>query len=256
MKIPFKMAVLPAVLSAMLAGAVWADDDLPDNDSTDTEVVESVSNVSSESVAGMFGDFLGEDSQSYVEGLRSGDITYVPPEDAEGGAEGDAAEDVADTDEVEGVEGEEASVGMGYGNVTITLALAEQLAMASAAEALEGETGMTADDAINEVLYMRVEEGMGWGQIAKEMGFNLGEIMSGIHSNRPETAGAAKADKMTGKDMRAEKSMKPETAGPKVDKAERVKMERPERPVKPMKAERPEKPERPAKPERPERPGR
>lgn len=253
MKIPYKMAVLPAVLSAMLAGAVWAQDDVPDNDATDTEVVESVSDVPSGNIGGMFSDFLGDDSQSYVEGLRSGDITYVPPEDTEGGAEGDAAEDVADTDDVEDVEGEEATVGMGYGNVVITLALAEQLAMASAAEAVEGETGMTADDAINEILFMRVEEGMGWGQIAREMGFNLGEVMSGVRSNRPATAGAAKADKVTGQDMRAEKSGRPETAGPKERPA---KMERPSRPERPMKAERPEKPERPVKPERPERPGR
>lgn len=259
MKIPFKARVLPAVLASVLAGSLaWADD-VVETDVPDTEVVETVSDVPSGKIAGFFSDFLGDemDSQATVDGLRNGTISYQPPEDVEGDdvegdATGDAADDVADTDveEVEG-EGGEATTGMGYGNVFITLALAEQLAMSSAAEALEGETGMTAGESLNEILYMRQVEGMGWGQIAKDLGVNLGEVISGIRSNRPDRMENAKAEKMAraDKSMRAEKAHKVERA----EKVERAKVDRPERPVK---AERPAKPERPEKPVRAERPSR
>ncbi|SDZ79854.1 hypothetical protein [Microbulbifer marinus] len=248
MNIPFKKSLLPAMLAGVLAGTLaWADE-LPDNDASDTAVVESVEDVSSGNIAGFFSDFLGEDAEATVAGLRDGTIQYQPPEETADG-EGDAAEDVVESGQDTEVEGEggEATAGMGYGNVFITLALAEQLAMSSAAEALEGETGMTAEESLNEILYMRQVEGMGWGSIAKAKGFNLGEVISSIRSNRPEKVETAKAERAAGKDMRAEKAQK-------VEKAERVaKLERPERPVKP---ERAEKPERPAKPERAERPGR
>lgn len=260
MRIPFKARLLPAVLAGVLAGTfAWADDDMPETDPADTEVVESVSEVPSGKIAGFFSDFLGgeEQSQLTVAGLRDGSISYQPPEDTEDGADGDAAEDVVDGGEDTGgddVEGEagEAAAGMGYGNVFITLALAEQLAMASAAEALEGETGMTPEESLNEVLYLRQVEGMGWGQIAREMGVNLGEVISGIRSNRPDKVENAKAEGMA----KADRGGRPEHARKveRTDKVEKVaKIDRPERPVK---LERPEKVERPEKPARPERPSR
>ena len=262
MNIPFKARVIPAVLAGLLAGGsvVWADDEVVENESTDVEVVEPVSTVPAEKINGVFADFLSQlspESQITVEGLRDGSVSYQPPEEMDDGVTGDAAEDVVETDEVEtdeveGAETEDMAQGMGYGNVFITLALSEQLALASAAEALEGETGMTADESLNEVLRLRVEEGMGWGNIAKTLGFNLGEVMSGYHSNRPEKAEMVKSNG----GMRAEKADK----GMRPAKAEKVaKLDKVERPVKPErmeKAERPEKPERPVKPERPERPGK
>ncbi len=252
MRIPFKARLLPAVLAGVMAGTLaWADDDLPETDAADTEVVESVAEVPSGKIAGFFSDFLGgeEQSQMTIEGLRNGSISYQAPEDTEDGAEGDAAEDVVDGDtDVDEVEGEAggATAGMGYGNVFITLALAEQLAMASAAEALEGETGMTPEESLNEVLYLRQVEGMGWGQIAKELGVNLGEVISGIHSNRPDKVESAKAERMA----KADKGMRPEKAQ-KVDKVE--KMAKIDRPTRPERAEKVERPEKPARPERPSR---
>lgn len=269
MKLPFKMRVLPAVLAGVLAAPfAWADDEVPDTDTGDAEVIEAVADVPSSKIAGYFSDFFGDDalSQEAVQGLRDGSISYQPPEEAveEDGAEGDTGEDVPadDIDDVEGEDGE-VTAGMGYGNVFISLALAEQLAMSSAAEALEGETGMTADESLNEILYLRQVEGMGWGGIAKELGVNLGEVISGIRSNRPERM-EARADKRaarTEKSMRGKRPEKTEMAsverGPRAEKVERVeKAERPVRPERPVKPERPAKPERPEKPARPERPSR
>lgn len=240
MKLPFKVKVLPAVLSGLMAAAVvWADD-LPDTDAAaDTEVVEVASSVPSERISGYFSDFLGGDveSQARVDGLRDGSIHYLEP--VEEGSDATADAEAPETAETE----DTGAQGMGYGNVFITLALAEQLAMASAEEAAEGETGLTADESVNEILRMREAEGMGWGQIAKELGLNLGQVISGIRSNRPDDVAMHKMDKVAGRE-KAE-----------MMKAERMqaRMERPERPAKP---ERPEKPERPAKPERPERPSR
>jgi hypothetical protein len=67
------------------------------------------------------------------------------------------------------------------------------------------------------VLQMRAD-GMGWGQIASQLGFKLGDVMSaGRREARPEHVSRA------------------------------------ERPARPDKPERPVRPERPEKPERPGR---
>ncbi|GAB2525514.1 hypothetical protein [Microbulbifer agarilyticus] len=248
MRVPYKTTALAAALAALVAmPMVWADDDVAP-ETSDVEVVETAERVPGERIAGLFSDFFGEDSQTIVDGLRDGSIQYVEPTpetDAEGGAESAETADVdtenaGDTPEVE--DSAEATTGMGYGNVVITMALAEQLAGMSEAEVVEGEEGMVAQDSLNEILRLRQVEGMGWGQIAKAIGVNLGEVMSGIRSNRPE-----RADQMERKAARAQKHEMREIA-----RAERaaVKMEKMEKPV------RPEKPERPAKPQRPERPGK
>ncbi|MBB5210478.1 hypothetical protein [Microbulbifer hydrolyticus] len=254
MRIPFKSTVLAAAVAAMASvPLVWADDDMPDTDTSETEVVEVADAVPSERIIGYFSEFFGEETETVASGLRNGTIQYVEPvpETEEGGTETDTETETdaaADAPEVE--DGAESGTGMGWGNVVISMALAEQLAGISQAEALEGEEGMTANESLNEVLRMRQVEGMGWGQIAKAMGVNLGEVMSGIHSNRPEMA-----EKLAKDDARAERAADRELARAermeKIGKPEKVaKMDRPERPVRPEKAERPEKPQRP------ERPGR
>jgi len=81
------------------------------------------------------------------------------------------------------------------------------------------------------VLQMRAD-GMGWGQIANELGFKLGEVMR-----------AGKADSSAQTVQRG---------GPKAEKADTL-AQRPDRPVRPERVERMDKPERPMKPERPSR---
>lgn len=262
MKIPFKSAAIAAVVAGMASmSLVWADDTLPETDVTETEVVEVASSVPGDRIAGFFGDFFGdqESSQAVVNGLRDGSIHYIEPMPEE--VETETGEDTPETGEAveelpEVEEGAESNAGMGYGNVMITMALAEQLAVASQAEALEGEMGLTPDESLNEVLRMRQVEGMGWGQIAKDLGVNLGEVISGIRSNRPDMT-----DKMASREsrqsMRAEKEMMRMERKEKVAKVERVaKAERPEHAERPTKPERIEKPARPEKPQRPERPGK
>lgn len=126
---------------------------------------------------------------------------------------------------------------MGNGNVNIALALAEaslrdqgianptpsQLQTALMGGTIKTRSG---DVKLEGVLQMRAD-GMGWGQIANQLGFKLGDVLSaGKREARPEHASRA---------------------------AHAARMEKPERPGRPEKPERPERFERPDKPERPGR---
>lgn len=119
---------------------------------------------------------------------------------------------------------------MGYGNVDITLALAEkQLSEISNPTPAQLNNALT--NAENGVLTLRAQ-GMGWGEIAHAFGFKLGDVMRASAAN--EARAAARAEKHAARTAR-------ESGNP------RSGLERAER------AERPEKPE---KPQRPERAGR
>lgn len=146
---------------------------------------------------------------------------------------------------------------MGWGEVNITLSLAQALIDSGAAtdlqSALTGTTttvtnpdGTTTTTTAGGVLAMRAD-GMGWGQIAKELGFNLGKLVSAGNKNAKATdAAAANAERASkAKSERAAKADKAERASGKPDRV--VKAERPSRPDK---VDRPAKPERPQKPDR------
>ena len=137
---------------------------------------------------------------------------------------------------------------MGWGEVNISLSLAQALvdsgAYPSLQSALTGiETTVTNADGTTTitseggVLAMRAE-GMGWGAISKELGFNLGSLVSASNRSDKSVAASARADK-------AER-----TTG-KPDRIARV-----DRPEKPEKLDRPQRPERPERPQKPERSGR
>ena len=137
---------------------------------------------------------------------------------------------------------------MGWGEVNISLSLAQALvdsgAYPSLQSALTGiETTVTNPDGTTTitseggVLAMRAE-GMGWGAISKELGFNLGSLVSASNRSDKSVAASARADK-------AER-----TTG-KPDRIARV-----DRPEKPEKLDRPQRPERPERPQKPERSGR
>jgi hypothetical protein len=144
---------------------------------------------------------------------------------------------------------------MGWGEVNITLSLAQAMIDSGAAPDLQSAlTGMTvtnADGTITTtpgVLQLRAD-GAGWGNIAKQLGFNLGALVSA--SNRGEKALAATA--------RAEKAKAERVQGKpeRTAKPERVaKVDRPDKPEKIDRPDRPERPERPQKPERPDKPER
>ncbi|MDR0183913.1 hypothetical protein [Lysobacter arvi] len=141
---------------------------------------------------------------------------------------------------------------MGWGEVNISLSLAQAMVesgdapdLASALAGLtvthpDGTTTMTPG-----VLQLRADGG-GWGQIAKQLGFNLGALVSASNRSEKSLANTARVDK-----ARAERTAAKPDAGGKPERVAKV-----ERPDKPQKVERPERPERPQKPERPDKPER
>jgi len=149
---------------------------------------------------------------------------------------------------------------MGWGEVDHSLAMAqaligngtyasldEALLGASTVETVTNEDGTTTTTVAfsgDGILTMRAD-GMGWGQIARELGFkSLGEVKSG----------RAFAD-ASARGKSAEHRADPAVA--RVDKVDRVaKVARPDRPERIAKIDRPVRPERPERPVKPERPGR
>jgi hypothetical protein len=115
----------------------------------------------------------------------------------------------------------------GWGEVTTQLAMAQQLSQS------DPKTYPTIQSALTKIESLRADK-MGYGKIAKDLGFKLGPVVSDAKHVRNELA----------QELRAERPQK-------ADKLE--KMERAERAERPA---RPERPERPVRPEKPERPGR
>lgn len=146
---------------------------------------------------------------------------------------------------------------MGWGNVNISLSLAQALVdsgeYADLESALSGATttvtnpdGTTTTTTSGGVLAMRAD-GMGWGAIAKELGFNLGSLISaGNKSDRATAASAAKSERAAKAKLDA--TAKAERATGKPERIAKV-----ERPSRPEKIDRPQKPERPERPQKPER---
>lgn len=168
---------------------------------------------------------------------------------------------------------------MGWGEVDHSLGIAQALVdsgqAASFDEALLGTattttvtnadgTTTTTTTYSGGILAMRAD-GMGWGQIAKELGFkSLGEIKSGRYADADSTEEGAAATasvvgdksakgKDIGKTARESHGKSAEHKPDRVAKAERV-TGRPEKIERIAKVDRPERPERPMKPERGGRP--
>lgn len=106
---------------------------------------------------------------------------------------------------------------MGYGEATITLALAQQL--------LKRERGLTLQQAIDRVLALRASHG--WGVVARDLGLKLGDVVSDV--------------------KRADKQLA------KLDAVRTARAEKQERTAVPGKPARPDRIERPARPEKVDR---
>jgi hypothetical protein len=165
---------------------------------------------------------------------------------------------------------------MGWGEVDHSLGIAQALVdngqVGSFEEALLGAatfTTVTNPDGTTTttatygggLLQMRAD-GMGWGQIAKELGFkSLGEIKSGrafADADGEATAVAAGDRAAKGKAERTARDSQGKSAEHKPDrvaKADRT-TGKPERVERIAKVDRPERVDRPVRPERPERPGK
>ena len=235
-----KTSLLALACAFALSGMqpVHAQDTGTDNDA------ETKASVPADRIADRYADSLfdgdEEAAAKTVEALRKGDdYSY---ENADGS-----------TTTVENANGP-----MGYGEVNIALGMAEKLVDGGDAEnwedALYGTADTTNSDGTTSegtagVLELRAD-GMGWGKIAKTLGFNLGTVMGKAPTRDDADAGE------TERTAKSERAAKPERAADRTkpdraDKPERVaKVDRPDRP------ERVEKPERPVRPEKPERGGR
>jgi len=186
-------------------------------------------------LAGSYTTFAGStsNSQALVSGLRTGTaIVLVTPA-------------TATTPAVQ-TTFTPSTGSLGYGNVNIALALAQaelktagitQPTAAQIEAALNGGTvtGATGPVQLTGVLALR-SDGQGWGNIAKTLGFKLGDIESAAkaHGPLPSSADIAHGDKTDHADKVA-----------KVDHPDKA-----DRPDKPDHPDKPEKPERPDKPER------
>jgi len=175
---------------------------------------------------------------------------------------------------IDGIAVSNSNSAMGYGEIDIALSLANALVESGTAADLA--SALDAD-----VLALRAE-GMGWGEIAQSLGFNLGEVMSagrgavglaadvaaGAAADLEETgagidigrnasaAGSANADANANANARVGLDRAAEArAGASVSANAGLDV-RPVLPERPVNLERPAVPERPALPVRPELPVR
>jgi len=127
--------------------------------------------------------------------------------------------------------------GQGWGEVTIRLALADNLTKTD-------PTNFPTLSAAQERIETLRNEGKGWGSISKELGFKLGPLVSDVRHSMNELRRDLRPDQLTvGKgDDRGD--IKREARVERMERAQRPeRLERPERPEKPERPERPEKPE-------------
>ncbi|MEI7036873.1 hypothetical protein [Fulvimonas yonginensis] len=235
--LPILTAALLAALAMTPASAQTAPDDTP----------TATDNHAAQQLAGQFDTFAGSDAnaQALVDGLRKG--SEVTLEATTTQADG--------TTTTTQTTFQPAAGALGYGNVRIALSLAqaslasagiieptaEEIAASLNGGALTREDGTTID--LKGVLAERAA-GEGWGQIANEMGFKLGDVM------RSPNAAAHAGDHSA---ARVEKvSFAGGRAADHPGATEHVaRVDRPERPEHPTRPERPERPERPDRAGRP-----
>jgi hypothetical protein len=157
---------------------------------------------------------------------------------------------------------------MGRGEVNITLSLAQALVdsgkYADLQSALSGTTtttsnadGTTSTTTSGGVLAMRAD-GMGWGRIAKQLGFNLGTLMSASNRNAAAATGSSKSEATTSAtaSTNAKVHGKPDTTGKALASTKTDRVATAQRPTRPEKVDRVSRPEKPALPTRPERPSK
>jgi hypothetical protein len=247
---PFALSCICAAIFTALAltpamAQTTGTSDAPTTSVTDTHESTRLSND--------FSTFAGSDtnSRSLVTGLRNG--TAVTLDQVTLNADGTTSTSVTTFQPATGK--------MGYGNVKIALSLAEAsltkagITNPTTAEidaALNGGTLLMADGTTVDLKGVLADRaaGEGWGQIAKNMGFKLGDVM-----RSPKAVGKAaahsngKVDKVelaTSKSHAHDHAGKPDSVG---------KVNRPDRPDRPTKPDRPDRPDHPDHPDHAGRPG-
>lgn len=240
----FRRLAAPASLLFVLlaaAPAAFAQDTAADNDA------EAKTSVPADRIADRYADSLfdgdADAAADAVKQLREGGDFEVTNADGT-------------TTTIENTNGP-----MGYGEVNIALGMAEKMVDGGDAEswqdALYGTADTTASDGTVTagtagILQMRAD-GMGWGQIAKELGFKLGSVVGKAPTRDDGEASAdGTAAKVAGKS--GDRAAKPERTAKADHPAKPERVAKVERPSRPERVERPSRPERPQKPERGGRP--
>lgn len=261
-----RKTVLFAALAAalLIATPAFAQDVPPPPETTENDAGAARDRLVGEYASTLF---AGDDvaARESITALRTGaDVTITQPAtNADGTPQTDAnGNPVLVTVSIPNPNGP-----MGWGEVDHSLGIAQALVeggqAASFDEALFGAattttvtnadgTTTTTTTYSGGVLQMRAD-GMGWGQIAKELGFrSLGEIKSGRYADAdPAEAGAEQSaqGRDTAKTARETRGKSADHKADRTAKAERVAA-RPEKVERIARAERPDRPERPVKPER------
>lgn len=223
---PILTALAAGLLAAFAATAFAADGGTP---ATDT---------AANKLASTYTTFAGSDANAdaLVEGLRDGTSITLDTTATTTNPDGTTSTTTTPTTF------QPATGKLGYGNVNIVLALAQdQLATMGITDptadeieaALNGGT-VTLDDGSTQtlqgVLALRAQ-GEGWGQIANTLGFKLGDVVSASKTDHAQ-AGAEHA--LHGREV--------------------ASTGRPERPVHPVHPDRPQRPDVPQRPNIPQRP--
>jgi len=261
------MTFQQTLLSAALLAAMFATAPVAAQDTTtDTEIVAEAS-VPKDRLVERYAELVGDEAaaEALVANLREGgEFTVTTTEtrtvvDADGNPVLDAngneqIETVTVTEAIENPNGP-----MGWGEVNITLAMAERLLesgeFADLQSALTGSSITDADGntlTVDGVLQLRAD-GMGWGKIAQEYDFKLGSIMGKAPTRDDATIARSERAAKAERSAKAERAAKVELAN-KPNKPERVATL--DRPSRPERAERPERPQKPERPDKPERAGR
>lgn len=136
----------------------------------------------------------------------------------------------------------------GWGEITIQLAMAQHLS------STDPQTYPALTDALTQIEALR-GDGKGYGNIAKELGFKLGPVISEVQRARQEFRAEIRGNQPS---ERTRAEGRTETRIDEGKDRERIRQEfRAEHRVDRLdRVERPERPERPPRPERPERLGR
>lgn len=194
-----------------------ADEPVTTEATVTTEASIGTSATKEAMLSNEFADFLGDNSDTVVDGLRQQGTSFrmeTAEAAVEPAVEGEGAGTTADPT-VAGAEttdtaATESSSGMGYGNVRITLKLAQAKLgeygitepTAEELNAVLGGGTLTAPDGtvveVEGILAMR-EAGMGWGQIAHEYDMSVGQLMGNgkgltMRTQTTETEMAAEGD--------------------------------------------------------------
>lgn len=211
----------------------------------------STSTTTTQETTRLTGEFTGiagstANAQALVDGLHSGTAVTLTDTSATGATT--TTTFTPDTGK------------LGYGNVRIALSLAEaSLAKqgitdptsAELAAALNGGTLVLADGStvsLNGVLAARAA-GEGWGQIANNLGFKLGDVM-----RSPKAVGSAAAEGHAHAPV-AHVEIASRDTHPSATHADHG-ASKPDTVQRPERAEAPSRPERPERPDRPDHAGR